>query len=31
MRVQTLEALVKADALKGKRVFIRSDLNAPRD
>lgn len=31
MRVTTLEQLVKAGALKDKRVFIRSDLNAPRD
>ena len=31
MRVKTLESLVKSGALKGKRVFIRSDLNAPRD
>ena len=30
MRVTTLEQLVKAGALKDKRVFIRSDLNAPR-
>ncbi|MYN13198.1 phosphoglycerate kinase [Pusillimonas sp. TS35] len=27
--VNTLSALVKADALAGKRVFIRSDLNVP--
>ncbi len=31
MRVNTLESLVKSGALKGQRVFIRSDLNAPRD
>ena len=31
MRVITLESLVKADQLAGKRVLIRSDLNAPRD
>ena len=31
MRVTTLEQLVKVGALKDKRVFIRSDLNAPRD
>ena len=31
MRVTTLEQLVNAGALKDKRVFIRSDLNAPRD
>lgn len=29
MRVNTLEALAKSGQLKGKRVFIRSDLNAP--
>ena len=27
--VQTLSALVKANQLSGKRVFIRSDLNVP--
>ena len=31
MQVQTLENLAKSGALKGKRVLIRSDLNAPRD
>ena len=31
MRVNTLESLVKAGALAGKRVLIRSDLNVPRD
>lgn len=31
MQVQTLEALAKQGALKGKRVLIRSDLNVPRD
>ncbi|GAA4414553.1 phosphoglycerate kinase [Advenella faeciporci] len=29
LNVQTLSALAKADQLKGKRVFIRSDLNVP--
>src|SRR5699024_6048869 len=29
--VQTLSALAQGDALKGKRVFIRSDLNVPLD
>lgn len=31
MKVLTLEALAKAGKLNGKRVLIRSDLNAPRD
>ena len=31
MQVQTLESLAKQGALAGKRVLIRSDLNAPRD
>lgn len=31
MQVQTLENLAAAGKLAGKRVFIRSDLNAPRD
>lgn len=31
MRVQTLEALAQAGKLAGKRVLIRSDLNAPHD
>jgi phosphoglycerate kinase len=31
MPIQTLEALVAAGALRGKRVFIRSDLNVPLD
>ncbi len=31
MQVTTLEQLAKAGALAGKRVLIRSDLNAPRD
>ncbi len=29
LNVQTLSALAKSDQLKGKRVFIRSDLNVP--
>lgn len=31
MQVKTLEVLAKEGELKGKRVFIRSDLNVPRD
>lgn len=31
MKVKTLEALAKSGALKGRRVLIRSDLNAPHD
>ncbi len=31
MKVQTLQALADAGALKGKRVFIRADLNVPFD
>ena len=31
MQVLTLESLAKQGALAGKRVLIRSDLNAPRD
>ena len=31
MNVKTLSQLVAADELKGKRVFIRSDLNVPLD
>ena len=31
MRVKTLEGLAKAGRLNGKRVLIRSDLNAPHD
>ena len=31
MQVTTLEVLAKEGELKGKRVFIRSDLNVPRD
>lgn len=31
MQVKTLEELVKEDALRGKRVFIRADMNVPRD
>lgn len=31
MKVKTLEALAKSGALKGCRVLIRSDLNAPHD
>jgi phosphoglycerate kinase len=31
MPIQTLEALVRAGAVRGKRVFIRSDLNVPLD
>jgi phosphoglycerate kinase len=31
MSVLTLEALCRQDALRGKRVFIRSDLNVPQD
>ncbi|HBN73798.1 MAG TPA: phosphoglycerate kinase, partial [Sutterella sp.] len=31
MKVKTLESLAKAGLLDGKRVLIRSDLNAPRD
>ncbi|MCF0254461.1 MAG: phosphoglycerate kinase, partial [Duodenibacillus sp.] len=31
MRVQTLEALARSGALSGRRVLIRSDLNAPHD
>jgi phosphoglycerate kinase len=31
MAIQTLEALASAGALRGKRVFIRSDLNVPFD
>lgn len=31
MQVKTLDQLVKEDALRGKRVFIRADLNVPRD
>lgn len=31
MKVKTLEQLAKAGELAGKRVLIRSDLNAPRD
>lgn len=31
MRVLTLESLAKSGQLEGKRVFIRSDLNAPHD
>lgn len=31
MRVKTLEALAKSGVLAGKRVLIRSDLNAPHD
>lgn len=31
MQVKTLEALAKCGALQGKRVLIRSDLNAPHD
>lgn len=31
MKVQTLQALAEAGALKGKRVFIRADLNVPFD
>lgn len=30
MKVKTLEALAKNGELKGKRVFIRADLNVPR-
>lgn len=31
MKVKTLEALAKSGALRGRRVLIRSDLNAPHD
>lgn len=31
MQVRTLEQLLKEDALRGKRVFIRADMNVPRD
>ena len=31
MKVKTLESLAKEGLLDGKRVLIRSDLNAPRD
>ena len=31
MTILTLDALCRRDALRGKRVFIRSDLNVPRD
>jgi len=31
MPIQTLQALIAANALRGKRVFIRSDLNVPLD
>lgn len=31
MKVQTLEALAQSGALRGRRVLIRSDLNAPHD
>ena len=31
MQVTTLKELAASGALKGKRVLIRSDLNAPRD
>ena len=31
MKVKTLEELVNEGALEGKRVFIRADMNVPRD
>src|SRR6516162_8090070 len=31
MPIKTLQALAAAGALRGKRVFIRSDLNVPQD
>jgi phosphoglycerate kinase len=31
MQVKTLESLARAGVLKGRRVFIRSDLNVPQD
>ena len=31
MTIQTLSGLAQSGALKGKRVFIRSDLNVPLD